>query len=37
MSFPRYPAYMPQIKAMNEEQQRRAAKVDEPIPKEQAS
>ena len=28
MSFPRYPAYKPQIKAINEEQERRAANMD---------
>jgi hypothetical protein len=37
MSFPRYPAYMPLVKAKNEEQERRAAKVDGPIMNEQAS
>ena len=37
MSFPRYPAYMPQIKVINEEQERRAANMDGPIPNEQPS
>jgi hypothetical protein len=37
MSFSRYPAYMPQIKAINEEQERRAAKLDGLIPNEQSS
>jgi hypothetical protein len=37
MSFPRYPAYMPQIKAINEEQERRATKMDRHIPNEQSS
>jgi hypothetical protein len=35
MSFPRYPACMPQIKAINEKQERRAVKMDGPIPNEQ--
>jgi len=32
MSFPRFPAYLPQIKVINEEQERRAAKMDGLIP-----
>ena len=37
MSFPRYPTYKPHIKVINEEQERRAAKMDGLIPNEQPS
>jgi hypothetical protein len=37
MSFPGYPAYKPHIKVINEEQERRAAKMDGLIPNAQPS
>jgi hypothetical protein len=37
MSIPRYPAYKPPIQVINEEQERRAAKMDGLMPNEQPS